>query len=79
MVAMQVRDVPDAVRLALVREAESRGQSLQMFLLDVLEREASNARNRDFLRSYRGPFADGRRARVDIEAALRTDRSRDGG
>ena len=53
MVAIQVRDVPDAVRLALVREAESRGQSLQMFLLDVLEREGKNARNREALRTHK--------------------------
>ncbi len=59
MVAVQVRDVPDSVRRALMREAQSRGQSLQVFLLEVLEREAADATNRDFLRTYRGPLADG--------------------
>lgn len=48
---MQVRDVPDAVRLALQREAEARGQSLQAFLLEVLEREARNVRNRQAART----------------------------
>ncbi len=43
-----------------MREAESRGQSLQVFLLEVLEREAADATNRAFLRSYKGPLADGR-------------------
>lgn len=50
MVAVQVRDVPEPVRLTLVAEAERRGESLQVFLLDVLEREAANARNREILR-----------------------------
>ncbi|MBX3195245.1 MAG: hypothetical protein KF727_09145 [Microbacteriaceae bacterium] len=45
MVAIQVRDISDESRDALAAEAERRGQSLQMFLHDVLEREAASARN----------------------------------
>ncbi|HWH97738.1 MAG TPA: hypothetical protein VNS80_05175 [Pseudolysinimonas sp.] len=51
MVAIQIRDVPDAVRDALAGEAERRGVSLQSFLADVLEREAASARNLAWLRS----------------------------
>lgn len=53
MVAIQVRDVPDAVHAALAEEAESRGQSLQVFLSEVLEREARLARNRAWLKRTR--------------------------
>ncbi|MEO8263155.1 MAG: hypothetical protein ABI566_11365 [Pseudolysinimonas sp.] len=45
MVAIQVRDISDVTRDALAAEAERRGQSLQLFLHDVLEREAASARN----------------------------------
>lgn len=45
MVAIQVRDVSDRDRDALAGEAERRGQSLQFFLHEVLEREAASARN----------------------------------
>jgi hypothetical protein len=53
MVAIQVRDVPDAVREALAAEADARGQSLQVFLSEVLEREARLARNRAWLKRTR--------------------------
>jgi len=54
MVAIQVRDVSDDVRDALAAEAERRGVSLQLFLAEVLEREASSARNLAWLRSVAG-------------------------
>jgi antitoxin FitA len=54
MVALQIRDVPEAVRDALVAQAKARGQSLQAFLLDLVEREASRSRNAAIL----GLFAD---------------------
>lgn len=53
MVAIQVRDVPDAVRDALSAEAERRGQSLQLFLTDVLAQEAASARNLAWVRAAR--------------------------
>lgn len=45
MVAIQVRDVSPETRDALADEAGRRGQSLQAFLHDMLEREAASARN----------------------------------
>lgn len=45
MVAIQVRDVSEQSRDALAAEAERRGQSLQNFLHEVIEREAASARN----------------------------------
>lgn len=46
MVALQIRDVPDEVREALVERAREAGQSLQGFLLGLVVREASFHRNR---------------------------------
>lgn len=54
MVAVQIRDVPDEVRDALVADAEQRGQSLQAYLMDVLEHQARMARNRLWLARMRG-------------------------
>ncbi|GAB6858729.1 hypothetical protein [Microbacterium xylanilyticum] len=52
MVAIQVRDVPNEVREALVAAARERGESLQTYLQSVLAREARMARNRAFLDVY---------------------------
>ena len=45
MVAIQVRDISEQDRDALALEAESRGQSMQVFLHEVLTRQAASARN----------------------------------
>ncbi len=63
MVALQVRDVSDAVRDLLAEEAQRRGQSLQVFLLHVLEREAASASNRRWIEQNR---TDPRRPRAHI-------------
>jgi hypothetical protein len=44
-----VRDVPDEVREALADMARRRGQSLQAYLISVLEVEAALSRNRAVL------------------------------
>lgn len=48
-VVVTIRDVPDQVRNALAREARERGQSLQAFLLALLNRQAEFGRNRQLL------------------------------
>lgn len=53
MVAVQIRDVPDALRDVLAQEAKRRGTSLQGYLLGVLEREAASASNRRSLDAAR--------------------------
>ncbi len=45
MVALQIRDVPDEVRDALVAQARARGQSLQAFLLELVRQQAQRANN----------------------------------
>jgi antitoxin FitA len=46
MAYLQIRDVPDDVRDVLAQRARENGQSLNMYLRDVVLREASFARNR---------------------------------
>lgn len=46
MAYLQIRDVPDAVRDVLAERAREKGQSLTMYLRDVVVREASFANNR---------------------------------
>jgi antitoxin FitA len=45
MVAVQIRDVPEDVRDALAERARQRGQSLQAFLLALIETEARRSYN----------------------------------
>jgi hypothetical protein len=54
MVAIQVRGVSPEVRDALAGEADRRGVSLQVFLAEVLDREAASARNLAWLRDVAG-------------------------
>lgn len=46
MAYLQIRDVPDAVRDILAERARENGQSLNMYLRDIVMREASFANNR---------------------------------
>jgi hypothetical protein len=53
MVALQIRDVPEAVRDVLAAKASARGQSLTAFLRDLVLREASFENNRVLLDEIR--------------------------
>ena len=54
MVALQIRDVPDDVNAALKARAAAAGQSLQAFLLAVVQREARRGDNAAILAQFRG-------------------------
>jgi hypothetical protein len=54
MVALQIRDVPDEVRDALVAQARARGQSLQAFLLELVRQQALRANNAALLGRFTG-------------------------
>jgi hypothetical protein len=62
MVALQIRDVPEDIRDALVVQARTRGQSLQGLLLELVTTEARRARNLAVLDRF-GGRADGVRTR----------------
>lgn len=68
MVALQIRDVPEDVRDVLAEQAAQRGQSLQAFLLSLVETEARRSRNGDVLARF-ARRSDGARARVGETAA----------
>ena len=60
MVALQICGVSEFTRRTLSAEARTRGESLQEFLLDLLDREARDIDNRRLLpERAAGPTADG--------------------
>jgi hypothetical protein len=61
MVAVQIRDVPEDVRDALVIQAKRRGQSLQAYLLELVETQARRLRNTAVLDRFAGR-SDGTRS-----------------
>lgn len=61
MVALQIRDVPEEVRDALAVQARSRGQSLQAYLLELVETQARRLRNTAVLDRFAGR-SDGTRS-----------------
>lgn len=64
MIALQIRDVPEEVRDALAQRARARGQSLQSFLLSVVQEEARRSRNTALLERF-SDRADGSQLTVD--------------
>lgn len=69
MTVLTIRDVPDDVKDALARDARERGQSLQAFVLSVLEREAAFGRNRELLAEIDRELTDGGGAGTDAPDA----------
>lgn len=80
MIALQIRNVPDDVREALVERARAKGQSLQTFLLSLVEEEARRSTNAALLERF-ADRSDGSRLTSDELTAevdhLRAER--DGG
>lgn len=52
MVALQIRDVPEDIRDVLAERASARGQSMQAFLLALVQAEAQRARNATVLARF---------------------------
>ncbi|GAB3526513.1 FitA-like ribbon-helix-helix domain-containing protein [Arthrobacter monumenti] len=78
MVALQIRDVPDDVRQTLAERARARGQSLQAFLLSLVEDEARRSTNLALLDRF-GGREDGSRLSpaeaTDVLDRARADRN----
>ena len=74
MVALQIRDVPAEVRDALVAQAKARGQSLQAYLLELVQREASRSRNADILDLFAGRSDGSRSHPGETSAELSAER-----
>jgi len=77
MVALQIRDVPEEVRDALAERARARGQSLQAFLLSVIQDEARRSRHASLLDRF-ADRTDGSRLSIaeatDALARARSER-----
>lgn len=72
MVALQIRDVPEYVRDALAAQARARGQSLQAYLLELVETQARRLGNTAVLDRFAGR-SDGTRSLPGESAAELND------
>ena len=68
-VVITIRDVPEEVRDLLAQQARERGQSLQAFLVAVLNRQADFCRNRQLLVEISEEFDGGVGAGPDVPDA----------
>jgi hypothetical protein len=74
VVAFQVRGVSEPTRRALSAEARARGESLQEYLLDLLDREARDLDNLRLLAEWAaGPSAD-QAQRVEFVQLIQPER-----
>jgi antitoxin FitA len=74
VVALQIRGVSEPTRRTLSAEARARGESLQEFLLDVLDREARDIDNRRLIAEWdAGPSVD-QAQRVEFVQLLQPER-----
>ena len=65
MVALQIHGVSEPTRSTLSAEAKVRGESLQEYLLDVLDREACDIQNRRLLAQWTAESVEDAVRRVD--------------
>ena len=65
MVALQIHGVSEPTRSTLSAEAEARGESLQEYLLDVLDREARDIENHRLLAQWTADSLEDAARRVD--------------
>jgi len=71
---LQIRDVPDAVRDVLADRAREKGQSLNMYLRDLVIREASFANNRALIDQMTAHRRSSGVTTADVLSALDTAR-----
>lgn len=76
MTSLQIRDVPEDVRDVLAERARERGQSLNMYLRDVVLREAAFDRNRSLIDQVVARRGSSRFSVEDVLAARDAARDR---
>jgi hypothetical protein len=79
VVALQIRDVPEDVRDALAVQAKARGQSLQAYLLELVELQARRPRNTAILNRFAGRSDGSRSLPGETSAELAEQRAQRGG
>ncbi|MCZ4100366.1 hypothetical protein C8250_018310 [Streptomyces sp. So13.3] len=75
MVALQIRDVPDELRNKLAAIAQERGQSLQNYLLDVVNDEVRRRDNVAELQRFSRHSYGTRLTRDDVLGTLGAERT----
>lgn len=75
MVALQIRGVDDDVRDALAERARARGQSLQGFLLSLVQEEARRSSNLTVLDQFEGRRDGSRMTPEEADDALEQHRA----
>jgi antitoxin FitA len=75
MPSLQIRDVPEEVRATLAARARARGQSLQAFLLWLVEEEAHRAQNVAVLERFAGRDDGTRVSTVELADAVNEARA----
>ena len=78
MVALQIRDVPEDIRDALAAQAKARGQSLQSYLLELVETQARRLRNTAVLDRFAGRSDGSRSLPGETSAELAEQRAQPG-
>lgn len=71
---LQIRDVPDEVRRGLKVRAAARGQSLNAYLLDVIEREVARPTVAEVLARAAQRAERATASAADLVAAARAER-----
>ena len=76
MVALQIRGVSEPTRSMLSAEAKARGESLQEYLLDLLDREAHDIENRRLLAEWAAGSLVDEMQPVDLGELISSERQR---
>jgi hypothetical protein len=76
VVALQVRGVSEPTRRALSAEARARGESLQEYLLDLLDREAHDIENRRLLAEWAAGSLVDEMQPIDLGELISAERQR---
>ncbi len=76
MVALQIHGVSEPTRRALSAEARARGESLQEYLLDILDREARDLGERQFLVEWEADTQKARTQSIDLVRLIGSEEDR---
>jgi antitoxin FitA len=76
VVALQIRGVSESTRSMLSAEARARGESLQEYLLDLLDREAHDIENRRLLAEWAAGSLVDEMQPVDLGELISAERQR---
>ena len=76
MVSLQIHGVSELTRRALSAEARARGESLQEYLLDILDREAHDLGERQFLVEWHADTQKARTQSIDFVRLVGSDEER---